>query len=369
MKIAMPLNMQGFQLLNVVGQILSGPPSTPLTGQWYYDSTLNSLQFYNGTAWIPFNAALTANGSIAISKLAVDPTQRANQSGTQLSATISDLAPTVKAYTLDTFATPVANLSLGGKGINNLLDPVNPQDAATKNYTDNAVQSASAGIDSKAPCRVVSVANQSTTSGLLTIDGVTLAAGDRVLLTAQTTASQNGVYVASSGTWARAADAAAGSTTEMAPGAFWFVSEGTTYGKTQWRCNNTGIITIGTTAITIVQFGAASMYTGGNGVTLTGTSFSAAVVSGGGLVVAAAGLSVDRTVTPQKYTTTIGDGSTTSYTVTHSLNTQDISVTCRETTSPYNIVFPDYQVATANTVTVMFGTAPASGAYRVTVIG
>ena len=57
------------------------------------------------------------------------------------------------------------------------------------------------------PVRVASTANVATRAGLLTIDGVTLAAGDRVLLKDQSTASQNGIYVASSGTWTRATDA------------------------------------------------------------------------------------------------------------------------------------------------------------------
>jgi hypothetical protein len=47
-------------------------------------------------------------------------------------------------------------------------------------------------------------------SGLLVIDGYQTVAGDRVLLTAQSTASQNGVWVAASGAWTRPADFAHG---------------------------------------------------------------------------------------------------------------------------------------------------------------
>lgn len=160
-----------------------------------------------------------------------------------------------------------AALDFGAQRGLNLADPTAAQDAATKAYVDLAVQQAAAGIDSKPSVRVVATSNL-TLSGLQTIDGITLTAGDRVLVTAQTTASQNGVYLAAAGAWARATDA--DQTGEITPGSFWFVEEGTTYGKTQWRCNNTGSITLGTTSITIVQFGAASNYTASNGVQLVG---------------------------------------------------------------------------------------------------
>lgn len=57
----------------------------------------------------------------------------------------------------------------------------------------------------KPPCRVSTTANI-TLSGLQAIDGVTVVEGDRVLVKNQSTTSQNGIYVASSGTWQRSAD-------------------------------------------------------------------------------------------------------------------------------------------------------------------
>ena len=51
--------------------------------------------------------------------------------------------------------------------------------------------------------KVASTANVVTLSGLLTLDGITLVEGDLVLLKDQTTGTQNGVYVASSGAWSR----------------------------------------------------------------------------------------------------------------------------------------------------------------------
>ena len=70
-----------------------------------------------------------------------------------------------------------------------------------------------------------------------------------------------------------------------------------------------------------------------------------------------------------RYATSVGDTSTTSFTVTHSLNTRDVIVQVREVASPYAVVIADVAATTADTVTVAFATAPSSNQYRVTVIG
>jgi hypothetical protein len=98
----------------------------------------------------------------------------------------------------------------------------------------------------KEPCRVATTANI-TLSGLQTVDGVTVANGDRVLVRAQTTASQNGIYVAASGAWARATDFDGGG--EVAGGTEVFVTSGTLFAVSTWRVTGSGPITIGTSNI------------------------------------------------------------------------------------------------------------------------
>ena len=79
----------------------------------------------------------------------------------------------------------------------------NATDAATKAYVDSAVTT---GLVAKTPAEAVSVANE-TLSGFPTIDGVTFPTGsDRVLLTGQTTATENGLWVTAAGAWSRPAD-------------------------------------------------------------------------------------------------------------------------------------------------------------------
>ena len=70
-----------------------------------------------------------------------------------------------------------------------------------------------------------------------------------------------------------------------------------------------------------------------------------------------------------KYSETIGNGSLTTIPVTHGLNTMDIVITVREAASPYTVVYPDIQTVDANKLNILFASAPATGQFRVTVVG
>lgn len=363
--INVPLNLVNNEIRNAVLQNLSVAP-TGVAGLAYYNTSLNAGYVYNGTAWIPMDA--TKATGIPISALAVDPLNRANQTGTQLSSTISDLATTVQGYSLNLFAPPAGNVSFASFNITNLANPVSAQDAATKSYVDTAVQSSAAGIAGKAAVVAVATTNIATLSGLTTtVDGVALnTAGERVLLTAQTTASQNGPWVVSSGAWTRPTT---DSNNELETGAMWLVEQGTVNAASQWWLNSpvAGIvITPGTTAIGIVKFNASPVYTAGNGLTLTAGQFS--VGQGLGILSTAGQVAIDTSVVARKYSVTIGDGTTTSFTITHNLGTLDITVALRNI-STGNLEYASFTAATTNTATVVFSVAPAASSYRVTCIG
>jgi phage-related tail fiber protein len=101
--------------------------------------------------------------------------------------------------------------------------------------------------------RQIAAANVATTanitlSGLQTIDGIAVTAGQRVLVKNQTTGTENGVYVAGTGAWTRATDLATG---DDAAAISLFVQQGTTNGDYGFLCiNNTGSATVGTDALT-----------------------------------------------------------------------------------------------------------------------
>jgi hypothetical protein len=88
------------------------------------------------------------------------------------------------------------------------------------------------GVKFKPPVRVISDSNQAL-SGVPSIDGVALSAGDRVLLTNQTTPSQNGIWEVQVGAWNRPADFAVG---DGAASSVVWASEGSTYADTEWVC-------------------------------------------------------------------------------------------------------------------------------------
>jgi hypothetical protein len=86
----------------------------------------------------------------------------------------------------------------------------------------------SSAVQAYVPARVATTAITGNVNlalgGLLTIDGVALVAGDRVLVKNQTNTRQNGLYIANSGTWVRAADA--NTAAELVAGSYVFVAEG-----------------------------------------------------------------------------------------------------------------------------------------------
>lgn len=148
-------------------------------------------------------------------------------------------------------------------------NPSNDLHAATKQYVDTVA----AGLDPKNPVRVATTANI-TLSGLQTIDGVTLIAGDRILVKNQTTATQNGIYVVASGSWSRATDADGTPADEVSNGNFVLVSEGTTLGGTGWTITSpAGDVNIGVDNIVWTQFHQANETTATNVGTGTGLVF------------------------------------------------------------------------------------------------
>jgi hypothetical protein len=123
-------------------------------------------------------------------------------------------------------------------------------------------------LDYKQSTRVVTVTNITLTGGApLVVDSTTLSAKDRILVTGQSTGSQNGIYYVvtagsgSNGTWARGSDA--NETGELDAGTIIMVTEGVVYADTQWKLITNDPITIGTTTLTFTQNYSANSISGG----------------------------------------------------------------------------------------------------------
>jgi len=197
-------------------------------------------------------------------------------------------------------------------------DPQTALQAATKEYVDTI---AAAGLHYHDPVRVEREGNLSadydngtagvgatltnnSTQAALVIDGVTLSTNDRVLIYEQTDATQNGVYTvtntgSASTNWVLTRSTDTDSYAPSDPNSFgkgdaFFVLEGAAGAGELYVMNTEGTITFGTTNITFTQVAATAVYSAGNGITLTGTVFSAD--AGTGVTVDGSGINIGQAV-------------------------------------------------------------------------
>lgn len=330
-------------------------------------------------------AANIANATITDTQIAA-----ANKDGVAGTASLRTLGTGAQQAlagntTLNNITLANGTLNMNSQKITGLAAPTVSSDAVR--LAD--LQAAQAGIDNKPSVRLVATTNRATT-GLAAIDGVTPVAGERILLTANTTASENGPWIAAAGAWSRPA----GET--VTAQSFWMVEEGTTYGGSQWKVNTPDPITLGVTNLTINQWGASgTVYTGTtNRITVTGGTIDIAATYVGQTSITTLG-----TVTTGTWTATdiaVADGGTgasnaagaktnlgfmTRYavdlgaltagvaaTITHSLNTLDVIVAYYDKATGEQIdLLTD--LASVNTVEVTADIAYSAAAIRAVVIG
>lgn len=241
----------------------------------------------SGSGSTSISATLASVGTAGTyTKVTTDAKGRVT-SGTTLSASdipsltaskISDFDTQVRTSRLDQMAAPTAAVGFNNQKASGLADPTAAQDAATKNYVDLAVQ----GLDPKASVKASTIANIASLSGTMTIDGIALVAGDRVLVKDQTTAAQNGIYVVSATAWARSDDM---SIWAEFPNAYVFVEQGTTNADNGFLCTSDQGGTLGSTAVTWVQFSGAGQIVAGAGLTKTGNQLDVGTASSARIVV------------------------------------------------------------------------------------
>lgn len=220
------------------------------------------------------------------------------------------------------------NVDVGNSRIIGVSTPINDSDAANKAYVDTAV----AGLDWKASVNLLADSNVALTgtTATLVIDGHSALdstdVGYRILLKAQTTSANNGIYVyndnGSTYSLTRATDA---DTYQELIGSSVYVLEGTTYATTGWVQSNHYLTDF--SGQTWVQFSGSGSYVADGGLTLTGNSF--AVGQGLGITVNANDVALASTVAGNGLTYTSGVINVvgTSNRITASSNAIDIAST------------------------------------------
>ena len=255
---------------------------------------------------------------------------RANHTGTQLASTISDFDSQVRTSRLDQMAAPTAPVGLNSQRITSLADPSTAQDAATKNYVDTQLSGLTSGQVLKGAVRVAASSNITVSGPGATIDGVTMSNGDLVLLTAQTTASENGPYVFNGAASPLTRAANWDTNGEAVKGSYWVVTEGTKGDSLALLTTDTAV-TLGTTPLAFTFISVA-------GAAIQRYEVACPAITAG-----------------------------SSAAVTHNLNSRSVHVAVYRATSPYDEIEVYFERTSTSAITFYPDIAWASGEYQIVV--
>lgn len=359
-KVLVNLDLSKNQILNVALQNLASAPSSPVTGQIYYNSSDKNIYFWDGLNWVAIAGDITevvaGNGLTG--------------GGTSGSVTL-DLNP--DNVTIEVNADAIRIKDLG---------------VSTDKLAALAVTTAKIGANQVTFAKIQQISNLKVIGN---ISGSTADASEISVLTSTSLSGADNTNLATAGAIKAYVDSSVGGLGNLEGG--WDASTGSfptgstpvagTKKGDYWYVTVAG--TVGGAAfnvgdVIIAKIDSASTSSAADWIQLE-VNRDQATETALGLVEIATQAEVDagtddqRAVTPLKLKTlldnrtggfaaNIGDGTNTSYVITHNLGTIDVIVMLKDNTT-LEEVFADVVISTANTITVSFATPPASNAYRV----
>jgi hypothetical protein len=346
------------QILNVALQNLSSPPGSPVAGQVYYNTVDKAIYFWDSTQWVNISGDITA--VVAGSGL--------TGGGTGGSVTLD------------------VNVDNATIEVDNDIVRVKDLGITTAKLNDGAVTTIKIGANQVTLAKLAQVANNTvignTSGGTATPSEVVIvtdlaSASSTTLATSAAIKTYIDANVGSLGNLEGAWDASSGSfpvgsspVAGTKAGDYWYVSVAGTTGGVAFNVGD----------VIVAKVNNASTSTASDWIQLEVNRDQATETALGLAEIATqaetdAGTDDQRIVTPLKlktlldnrtggYAANIGNGTATSYAVSHGLGTTDVNVMLKDN-STLAQVFADVVITDANTVTVSFAVAPASNAYRV----
>lgn len=239
----------------------------------YVDEAISSLGNSIGTAYVPISQKGNPDGVASLDPDGFIPDSEIPSSISRSQDLLDHEIDTLSVHGISD--TSLLLTTAGGSLTGDLTlhaDPTNALQAATKQYVD----AVSEGLHVHASCVAATTSNVILATEVEAgdnLDGVTLVAGNRILVKNQINKSQNGIYVVSeTGAPVRALDF--DSPLEIDGGDFVFILSGEYNENTGWVQTNT-VGTVGVSSIEFSQFSGIGTYTAGSGLSLSGTQFSA----------------------------------------------------------------------------------------------
>jgi hypothetical protein len=278
-------------------------------------SGVSNSQLANSSITIGTTATSLGSTSLSLAGLQQIDIDNIRIDGNTISAT-----DTNGGISLDPNGT--GHISVNSARIENLANPENPQDAATKAYVDAATQGLHIHATVKAATGATlatitggSVTYDNGTSGvgatltlgtaLTALDNYNLQNGDRILVKNQATAAHNGIYIWATGGTVLTRSNDFDTASEIAGGDFVFVDSGDNYSNTGWVTTDE-VNTVGSDPVNWIQFSGAGTFLAGDGLLLNGSTFNINLATNSGLLITSDELQVNSTIAGNGLTFTNG---------------------------------------------------------------